>query len=117
MNVQPRQLPTETHKHTPGPWGIRSRHESRMDHTTVIRSVAIPGHDYIEVSRITNPSPEQDEVARANVRLIAAAPDLLEALKRLLANFSGGTEATHEPGCGCVWHEAAKAIAKSEGRS
>lgn len=81
MNVQPSQLPTETHKHTPGPWEIRSRHESRMDHTTVIRSVAIPGHDYIEVSRLTDPTPAQDLVARANVRLIASSPELLELAK------------------------------------
>lgn len=55
-----------------------------MDHTTVIRSVAIPGHDYIVVSRIVDPTSYQDQVARANVRLIAAAPELLEALHKLL---------------------------------
>jgi hypothetical protein len=68
---EPVARPTEELGHTPGPWEIRSRHESSMDHTTVIRSVAIPGHDYIAISRIVDPTPHQDQVARANVRLIA----------------------------------------------
>lgn len=36
---------------------------------------------------LTDPSPEQDSVARANVRLLAAAPDLLNAAETLLAEL------------------------------
>lgn len=97
--------------HTPGPWEIRSRHESRMDHTTVVRSVAIPGHDYIEVSRLTDPTPEQDQVARANVRLIAAAPELLALLKELI-DIEGP-----QPGHIEWARKVQAAIAKAEGRS
>lgn len=102
---------TETY-HTPGPWEIRSRHESSMDHTTVIRSVVIPGHDYIMVSRIVDPTPEQDQVARANVRLLAAAPDLLEALKRMWLASTNFSCMPSDSDVQC----AAKAIAKAEGR-
>lgn len=84
----PTNSSTDSVTHAPGPWEIRSRHESRMDHTTVIRSVAIPGHDYIEVSRLTDPTPSQDQVARANVRLIAAAPELLALAKKLAGECS-----------------------------
>lgn len=51
----------------------------------------------------------------ANARLIAAAPDLLVALKRLSskANFDGYDD--HPEGCGCCIHEALAAIAKATG--
>lgn len=48
---------------------------------------------------------------------LAAAPDLLAALKRLLVTQYPGTENHHETGCRCVIHEAQVAIAKAEGRS
>jgi hypothetical protein len=106
--------------HTPGPWEIRSRHESSMDHTTVIRSIAIPGHDYIVISRIVDPTPYQDQVARANVRLIAAAPDLLTLAKQYANECSecGGTGMDSLGLLGCLDCEDIRAvIAKAEGRS
>jgi hypothetical protein len=48
---------------------------------------------------------------------LAAAPDLLEALRRLLGTSTTKLDETHEPGCRCVIHEALAAIAKAEGRS
>lgn len=114
--------------HTPGPWGIRSRHESLGEHSTVTRFVEIPGWDYIEVSILTNPSPARDDEARANVRLIAAVPELKteladlldflttgasgEAIAGMLLNYPGMQDALNE-------HiEIARAIVnKVEGRS
>ena len=63
------------------------------------------------------------EECEANARLIAAAPDLLEALKEAYCwnrGHEAGTPA--ERGCKCeTWHDAetmiAAAIAKAEGRS
>lgn len=52
----------------------------------------------------------------ANARLIAAAPDLLAALKRLVATVKPDA-LPHDKGCGCVVHEARAAIAKAEGRT
>lgn len=49
--------------------------------------------------------PGQEEEAIANARLIAAAPDLLEALKRLEKN--GHTQA--------AWEFALRAMAKATG--
>lgn len=54
--------------------------------------------------------------AEANARLIAAAPDLLAALRRAMAGKSNeGHEHGVPPGsqCGCVTCEAFKAIAKA----
>ncbi len=83
-------------KHTPGPW--KPTYESDpyrlVDHTD--------GREIAAVSGVDN------ENRDANARLIAAAPDLLEALKGLLPMWESGVS---EP-----WVEAAKAaIAKAEG--
>lgn len=58
-------------KYTPGPWSV----EARKGETWVCRS------DSAVLARIAAAKGSQ----QANARLIAAAPDLLEALKRLSA--------------------------------
>lgn len=56
----------------------------------------------------------QHEEADANARLIAAAPELLEALKKLLSTAELElTDADHALGV----YEARKSIAKAEGKS
>lgn len=50
----------------------------------------------------------------ANASLIAAAPELLDALRRLLATINPGNADSHSKDCGCVIHEARAAIAKAE---
>ena len=86
-------------KHTPGPWnnshgGIRSAHGMNIDGTLggferhgdggFIASTRIP-------RSIQAKSPEQQERLReaqeANAALIAAAPDLLAAVKEMVAQF------------------------------
>lgn len=54
---------------------------------------------------------------RATAVLMAAAPDMLAALKRLLASTDPGNVDDHDKGCGCVIHEARAAIARAEGRA
>ena len=68
----------KTHKHTPGPWQAYHECDGSIEvyakHNGVITSVA-------DVRRNVN-DPHLDE--EANGRLIAAAPDLLEALQACL---------------------------------
>lgn len=88
-------MKTETAKHTPGTWRIGD-----AGHT-----VFGPPND--------TPSPEiiAQRLKKANARLIASAPDLLEALKAVMLVGHAGTsddeiEKAYKLGC--------KAIAKAE---
>jgi hypothetical protein len=63
-------------KHTPGPWSIYS--------------ITFKGYHQIagaQGGRVCQVLPFEDEY-KANARLIAAAPDLLEALKNMCEGFS-----------------------------
>lgn len=75
-------------KHTPGPW----------DYSWEIQPNGCPtvGHRGLMVCMVAHSAkdPDQKETALANANLIAAAPDLLEALIDVrraleLANFTG----------------------------
>lgn len=96
-------------QHTPGPWRANSSLIEGPQMALQIASVSRPklGH-----------APRSDDEARANAALIAAAPDLLAALKdaaRILeaVRFSAGLGKTQ-----IERMERAKAtIAKAEGRS
>jgi len=107
---------TDTNKiaHTPGPWhlGHESGANQMQPSISILRSVT-----YVEgarpttyrVGEVTYPSTTGNTVGSferaANARLIAAAPELLEALQRLDKN--GHTQAT--------WDFALAAIAKATG--
>ena len=90
-------------KHTPGPWAVNrlitSGNQSLGFHITAPRDGSVSpvcvGEDtgYGEID--------------ANARLIAAAPDLLEALKVIVENGGIGPES--------MFHDARAAIAKAEG--
>lgn len=91
---------TET-KHTPGPWTV-SKSGVSVD--------AGPTGPRIRQERGA-----PDEELRANASLIAAAPDLLAAVKALLIVAEHGEcEAMHPDEAD---HMARAAIAKAEGRS
>ncbi|WP_164241985.1 hypothetical protein [Stenotrophomonas maltophilia] len=75
-------------KHTPGPWGIE-----QTDDTNWIGFMR-PDGKKVELivcttSRDNFFKPETQERNDANARLIAAAPELLEALKGLLDDVQG----------------------------
>ena len=87
--------------HTPGPWSLNG--VMAMD--TPLWIVSIPGEQArIEVA-------DYSVESEGNARLIAAAPDLLAAIRALLreTDLRDGTQA--------AWEKAHAAIAKAEGRS
>ena len=70
-------------RHTPGPWKIVP---------SGVGNPRIVGADGYAVAacRPKYSTPDDYAIAAANAHLIAAAPDLLEALKRLLGFTQGG---------------------------
>lgn len=97
-----------TAHHTEGPWAlIAGNHE---DHWFIVAGeYADQGEPELHAEIVTpNPS---------DVRAMAAAPELLGAMERLLATTEPGTEDAHEPGCRCVIHGARAAIAKAKGEA
>ena len=95
--------------HTPGPWSIDDAgawiniYGSESDDANIVAKIEITdgSTDYLH----------DQETARANARLIAAAPELLEALEALLGNCldSEGLAAAHA--------KARAALAKAGGES
>lgn len=113
-------------KHTPGPWSYVAGTEHHGPYVTSEFGSDIC--DCYTMSRPDLPSalnggpshpiPFLAEMAEPNARLIAAAPDLLDALKRLLQFIREHTEAGEVIPPHTVEHEHAMAIiAKAEGRS
>ena len=71
--------------HTPGPWSV----EEPMDFELSIVESGKPVHEWQFIACIPHGGKKEGDfpkvIAEANARLIAAAPDLLEAAKRLRA--------------------------------
>lgn len=96
--------------HTPGPWGASGVHVRTETHTVAVavgqtRKAPWDGPDA---------SVDYDQCC-ANARLIAAAPDLLEALEEVLEDI---THEDHVPGdwsVQVVVRKAREAIAKAKG--
>lgn len=104
--------------HTPGPWfGLDDCVSSGLD----VRG----GSHHYPIARMKSywdgPGPREDE-AKANYALVTAAPDLLEALKRLLAYAEESHKMNNPDWSGEVFDDsdfgvARAAIAKAEGCS
>ncbi|MEG6001056.1 hypothetical protein UXP17_03255 [Enterobacter hormaechei] len=86
-------------KHTPGPWYWDSEGLGSKD-------VLVFGKGY-----------PFEMTSEANKRLIAAAPDLLEALQLAFADMSGGMKSCGHNGytCTCSYEKAKAAISKALG--
>lgn len=96
-------------KHTPGPWSVNECHVYRYD------------DEYDETICDTSGAPTEaafmsdvPDRAEANARLIAAAPELLEACKRLMGRAFVGSHTPREQDP--LWKLAHAAIAKAEGK-
>ena len=85
-------------KHTPGPW--------EFDGYDVVRTQTLAP---FTVAVVNLTSPQGNEIERANARLIAAAPDMLEALEGI-AKPDGFISLDYE-----ALHKALAAIRKAKG--
>ncbi len=78
-------------QHTPGPWAVIPQKTLQGDIATVYNTpdgwVSIHAPTWLNIG--------DQQVAMANARLIAAAPDLLEALKLCEGNISSLLASTH----------------------
>lgn len=100
-----------TAKHTPGPWSV-------CEHSWCETSIRAPSTDHalcrLDINHATEESQEADEAQMAaNARLIAAAPELLEALKACAAVCAG--ETMNKRGLVSALEQARAALAKCEG--
>lgn len=86
-------------QHTPGPWKWDESRDEIFDHD----GAQIAAIQHYRVA---------DEAISANARLIASAPELLEALKR----FASAMEQRSYPELQGVASDAFAAIAKAEGK-
>lgn len=95
-------MPENTVAHTPGPWVVESADWWKKDNGVVRYYVRhVPA-----------------EIGTPNARLIAAAPDLLAALKKLTEQVAEVDDPTAARGVSiAVMARACAAIAKAEGRA
>ena len=84
-------------KYTKGPWAVYVNAPSDI----VIRKMSKDGYELCSIASVSS--------GHANARLIATAPELLEALKVLVENGGIGPEQ--------MFHDARAAIAKATGES
>ena len=108
-------------KHTPGPWAVR---DDGMDYACpIIDSPSVGRGYYASIATATQRDPHPREgggipiaTARANARLIAAAPDLLAALEKAVERYGkpgGPWNVPSDPG---TWiADSRAAIAKAKG--
>lgn len=99
---------SEQQKHTPGPWYFDSEY---IWSVPAKRYVANPQTEDME----KRPWPE----CEANAHLIAAAPELLDAIKEYMSQFGQALEAhgiPFDPSQSAADAKARAAIAKAEGR-
>lgn len=96
-------------KHTPGPWAVdESRHDGCINRIEPFRHIGMASGYQV--------NPGDREENEANARLMAAAPDLLEALeqarKYVAFAFDQGIEGAEKTGL-----DLDAAIAKARGES
>jgi hypothetical protein len=98
-------------KHTPGPWMVVEIEPDAMPKTTF--EVSVRGNPfwiaYVQI--------EPNLPSKANAHLIAAAPEMYEALKVLDSMWAGEGYKTPESRTLALWKQIRAAIAKVEGRA
>jgi hypothetical protein len=102
-------------KHTPGPWRYVDESDMTPEEPFWI-GAEHPTCGFVSHACVRSGSTESDELGdlEANARLIAAAPELLEALKNLLCGCTDGDGERWIPPRGCL-DDAKAAIAKATG--
>lgn len=88
-------------KHTPGPWKATFKAGTYLIQSPEWRTIALAGYT--------------DSEDDANARLIAAAPDLLEAIRSMVDMFERHIDGREGPDDAAArWDKARAAIAKAE---
>lgn len=90
--------------HTPGPWGVHPKLSASENH----KGYRVADGDGFFVADVS-PRDEDGDEGGANAHLIAAAPDLLAAVKAFLA-LDDGRAFAHES-----WDDARAAVKKARG--
>jgi len=94
--------------HTKGPWIVNEKIKGRL----YIEQGKVP-YRFVCDLQLEEAGPDDIAEVRADARLIAAAPDLLAALKRMTAKYEQSGEAW---GGDVDWQYAAMVIARAEGK-
>jgi hypothetical protein len=103
-----------TTHHTPGPWAHETALNMGYDTPVPYEKITCPQGGYL--AKAVNNGRVSDEETKANARLIAAAPELLEALELITEQYLQICEDNHVMGWpGCVRH-AQDIIAKARGK-
>lgn len=103
---------TNMQGHTPGPWKWGKGVED--DPTRCFVTQGIPGRAEFLIAEIQNGAPGDClETEVANAHLIAAAPDLLAALKDLVESLNNDLDDKQA----AAWDAGRAAIAKAEGQA
>ena len=98
--------------HTPGPWTVDWSDDGPLIYTGDLMIASVSGStEHIKVRGI------DEQTTEANASLIAAAPDLLEALERLLTHGERGNLYYERGEDAEVVNQARAAIAKAKGHS
>jgi hypothetical protein len=82
-----------TTKYTPGPWNVDPLYPRDIQANGCEISTAFDQHQQGELIRIGGKVTADFEEACANARLIAAAPELVEALRELMDDLEAEIEA------------------------
>jgi len=103
--------------HTPGPWVLDNRTDKRIGLKVRAPAIATASAPCPAVATI-HTTPRSRYEARANGRLIAQAPDLLEVARLARAVLEEyRRKAGHKclsTNCDCVWCQLGTVIAKAE---
>ena len=99
-------------KHTPGPWYYEDDSYAPyiVDSTRVIRLADVHDTPFLSNGNCGR------RASKANARLIAAAPELLESLREMLPIVHDAMNADDDDVIGKIAYRASAAIAKAEGR-
>lgn len=103
-------------KHTPGPWVVDEKWPNTRfpSYMPISGAIGQPQEHRALANVVTAIGGERYEEGEANARLIAAAPDLLKALERLVLMVSILPPAMDEPGSAIAISRAAIAKARGE---
>ena len=98
-------MKTHTHTHTPGPWSVETKGSRHF----------IDGADELTVAYVDRAGVRERQTYEANAHLIAAAPDLLAALKEVCGLWEDSDQTN---GLAQIMARTARsALAKAEGNA